>query len=253
MQVQKRYLKAPITEAIIDLKVTFPENFSADRFAEIEDRVKDRFPTKEKEQLYAGIGAFIFVPGSPIKVDANQHHNGFLFRSADNLRIFQATLSGFTFNRLAPYESWEEFSTDAKYLWDAYKEIYKPIQVTRAAIRYINQINIPTEGLDDLKDYLRVVPEIPDKFPQRVLSSFLTQVQMPQEDLDCMLIINETLAPHSDNKFVTITLDIDLFRQQNWESGDDDIWNFLEKLRHRKNEVFEASITQKTKEMFGKC
>ena len=104
-----------------------------------------------------------------------------------------------------------------------------------------------------LKDYLRVVPEIPYKFPQRVLSSFLTQVQMPQEDLDCMLIINETLAPHSDNKFVTITLDIDLFRQQNWESGDDDIWNFLEKLRHRKNEVFEASITQKTKEMFGKC
>ena len=39
MQVQKRYLNAPITEAIIDLKVTFPENFSADRFAEIEDRV----------------------------------------------------------------------------------------------------------------------------------------------------------------------------------------------------------------------
>ena len=63
--------------------------------------------------------------------------------------------------------------------------------MTRAAIRYINQINIPTEGLDDLKDYLRVVPEIPDNFPQRVLSSFLTQVQMPQEDLDCMLIINE--------------------------------------------------------------
>ena len=52
MQVQKRYLKAPIAEAIIDLKVTFPENFSADRFAEIENCVKDRFPTKEKEQLY---------------------------------------------------------------------------------------------------------------------------------------------------------------------------------------------------------
>ena len=85
----KALFKIPITEAIIDLKVTFPENFSADRFAEIEDRVKDRFPTKKKEQLYAGIVAFIFVPGSPIKVDANQHHNGFLFRSADNLRVFK--------------------------------------------------------------------------------------------------------------------------------------------------------------------
>jgi uncharacterized protein (TIGR04255 family) len=250
-QVQKRYLKAPITEAIIDLKVTFPDNFSADRFAEIEDHVKNRFAIKEKEQIYTGVGAFIFVPGSPVKVDANQHPNGFLFRSADNLRIFQATLGGFTFNRLAPYESWEEFSADAKYLWEAFKEIYRPIQVTRAAIRYINQINIPTEGLDDLKDYLRVVPEIPENFPQRVLNSFFTQIQMPQEDLECMLIISEALAPHPDNKFITVTLDFDLFRHQNWESGDEDIWNFLETLRHRKNEVFEASITQKAKEMFG--
>ena len=205
MQVQKRYLKAPITEAIIDLKVTFPENFSADRFAEIEDRVKDRFPTKEKEQIYTGVGAFIFEPGSPVKVDANQHHNGFLFRSADNLRIFQATSSGFTFNRLAPYESWEEFSNDAKYLWEAYKEIYKPIQVTRAAIRYVNQIHISTEGLIDLKEYLRVLPEIPEDFPQRALNSFFTQIQMPQEDLECMLIISEALVPQPDPKFIVTT------------------------------------------------
>ncbi len=250
-QVQKHYLKAPITEAIIDLKVTFPENLSPEIFAEIEDHVKDRFQTKEKEQIYTGTGAFIFVPGSPVQMNANQHRNGFLFRSSDNLRIFQATLSGFTFNRLAPYESWEEFSADAKYLWEAYKEIYKPIQVTRAAIRYINQINIPTEGLDDLKEYLRVIPEIPEDFPQKLLNSFSTQIQMPQEDLECMLIINEVLVPHPDGKFITVTLDLDLFRHQNWESGDENIWSFLETLRHRKNEVFEASITQKAKEMFG--
>jgi uncharacterized protein (TIGR04255 family) len=253
MQVQKRYLKAPITEAIIDLKVTFPEDFSADRFAEIEDRVKDRFPTQEKEQIYRGVGAFIFELGSPVKVDANQHHNGFLFRSTDGLRIFQATLSGFTFNRLAPYESWGEFSHDAKYLWEAYKEIYKPIQVTRAAIRYVNQIHIPTEGLVDLKDYLRVLPEVSEDLPQKTLHSFFTQLQIPQEDLECMLIISETLVPQPDPKFITVTLDLDLFRQQNWESGDEDIWNFLEKLHNRKNEVFEACITQRAKEMFGEC
>jgi len=254
MQEQKkRYLKAPITEAIIDLKVTFPEKFSADRFAEIEDRVKDRFPIKEKEMIYRGVGAIVFEPGLPVKVDANQHHNGFLFRSVDNLRIFQATLSGFTFNRLAPYESWEEFSTDAKYLWEAYKEIYKPIHVERAAIRYINQIHIPTEGLTDLKDYLRTVPEVSEDLPQKALHSFFTQLQIPQEDLECMLIISETLVPQPDPKLITVTLDLDLFRQQIWESGDEDIWNFLEKLRKRKNKVFEASITQKAKEMFEEC
>ena len=75
------------------------------------------------------------------------------------------------------------------------------------------------------------------------------QLQIRQEDLDCMLIINETLAPPAAPNFFTIILDIDLFRQQVWQSGDKDIWDFLEKLRHRKNEVFKASITEKTEEL----
>ena len=118
MPVSRHYLKAPITEAIIDLKVAFPEGFSADKFAEIHHHISDRFPTKEP--IYTGVGAFYFEPGSPIKVDTEQQHNGFLFRSSDNLRVFQATLGGFTLSRLAPYKSWEEFSGQAHWhreLW----------------------------------------------------------------------------------------------------------------------------------------
>lgn len=116
MYKQKRYSKAPITEAIIDFRVALPEGFSADNFANIHSHISDRFPTKQP--IYAGMGSLVFQPGSSVKVDANQQEMGFLFRSRDNLRILQATLNGFTFNRLAPYDSWEEFSSDAKYLWN---------------------------------------------------------------------------------------------------------------------------------------
>ncbi len=64
-----------------------------------------------------------------------------------------------------------------------------------------------------------------------------------------MLIINEALAPQTNPEIITIILDLDLFRQQVWDSSDEDIWLFLEKLRHRKNEVFEASITDRTREL----
>ncbi len=248
MKVQRHYTKAPITEAILDLKVTFPEEFPADRFADIHPRISDRFPTKEP--IYTGVGAFVFEPGSPIKVDTKQQHTGYLFRSSDNLRLFQATLTGFTFNRLAPYDSWEEFSSDAKYLWEIYKEIYKPPHVVRAAIRYINQIDIPTKGLLDLKDYLRTLPEVSTDFSQKTLNSFFMQLQIPQEDLNCILVINETLAPQPNPAIIRIILDFDIFRQQVWQSDDEDIWHFLGELRHRKNQIFEASITEKTKELF---
>ena len=119
MQVSKHYSKAPITEALIDLKVTLPEEFSTDDLANIYARISDRFPTQESIQT----GSVVFQAGPTIRMDTNQQHTGFLFRSKDGVKILQATLNGFTFSHLAPYDSWEELSSDAKYLWGIYKDI----------------------------------------------------------------------------------------------------------------------------------
>lgn len=247
MQVQRHYTRAPITEAIIDLQVVFPEGISVARFADIHSHISDRFPIKEP--IYTGTGSFIFQPGSPVQVDANQQQNGYLFRSVDNLRIFQATLSGFTFNRLAPYKSWEEFSSDARFLWEMYRNICEPTYVTRTVLRYVNQINIPFEGAIDLKDYLNTAPEVADGLPGSVLSSFFMQLQIPQNDLNCMLVINEALVPPASPEIITVILDFDLYRQQIWQRDDEDIWHFLEELRHRKNLAFNMSITDKTRRL----
>lgn len=250
MQIQRRhYSKAPITEAIIDIKVKLPEGLSIDKFKDIHPLISDRFPTLEP--FYRGVGSITYQPGTDIKVDTSQQQLGFWFRSEDNLQTFQATLEGFTFNRLAPYESWEKFSSDAKKLWEIYKEICEPTHVIRVAVRYINQINIPAHELTELKEYLITVPEVSPKLPQNALQTFFMQLQIPQQDLDCMLIINEAIVPPTNPEIVTVILDLDLFRQQTWDSNDREIWSYLEKLRNRKNEVFEASITDKTRELIN--
>ena len=246
-QAVRHYSRAPITEAILDLKVILPDNFPIERFLEIHARVRDRFPTSEPIH----VGSLAIQAGPEIQVDASRQHSGFLFRSKDGLRIFQATLQGFTFNRLAPYNSWEEFSNDARNLWEIYKDICKPAFVTRAAVRYINRIDIPVEGPIKLQDYLKTAPDIASGLPQKNLSSFFMQLQIPQEDLNCMLVINETLALPPSPGFISVIFDIDLFRQQAWQSDDEDIWDFLTQLRERKNQVFRESITEKTEELIN--
>ena len=248
MQVQRHYSRAPITEAIIDFRITPPEGLSINKIAEIYPHIKDNFPTIEP--FYKSVSAITFQPGSSSS-SIEEEQIGFWFRSEDNLQTFQATLEGFTFNRLAPYTSWLEFSNDAKHFWKIYREICEPTYVKRIAIRYINQINIPAKELIELKDYLRTVPEISVNLPQNTLQSFFMQLQIPQQDLNCMLIINEAIAPPTNPEVVTIILDLDLFNQQTWESNDENIWDFLEKLRQRKNEVFNESITSKTKELIS--
>jgi uncharacterized protein (TIGR04255 family) len=245
MQISGHYSKAPITEAIIDLKVTLPEGFSVNKLTELHSQISDRFPTIEPMQA----SSLLFQAGPTIKIDASHQHNGFLFRSEDGLRIFQATLSGFTCNRLAPYETWENFRDEARYLWDIYKDTCKPSSVTRAAVRYINRLDLPGPVLD-FKDFLRTVPEVSPDLPQG-LSNFFMQLQIPQEDLNCMLIINEAFVPPTSPERVSVILDFDLYREQIWQSDDEDIWRFLEELRHRKNQAFEASITERTRRLIA--
>ena len=245
MQVSRHYSRAPITEAIIDLRVTLPEGFSVDKLTEIYTSISDNFPKKEPMHT----SSLMFEAGPAIKIDASQRQNGLLLRSEDGKRILQATLSGFTFNRLAPYSTWEDFSGEARRLWEIYKDVCRPTSVIRAAVRFINRLDLPGPALD-LKDYLRTVPEVSPDLPQG-LSAFFMQLQIPQEDLNCMLVINEAFAPPISPELVSVILDFDLFREQIWQRDDEEIWRFLEELRHRKNQVFNASITEKTKELIA--
>src|SRR6266702_1519681 len=246
-QTTMHYSRAPITEAILDLKVILPDDFSVEKFLEIHKRISDRFPTSQPIH----VGSLVVQAGPDIQVDAHRQHSGFLFRSQDNLRIFQATLQGFTFNRLAPYDTWEEFRSDDRSLWEIYKDICRPAFVMRAAVRYINLFNMPVKGSLELREDFKTMPEIAYKMSQKTLSSFFMQLQIPQEDLNCMLILNESLSPVTSPGYVGVILDIDLFRQPVWQSDDEDIWKFLEQLRERKNQIFKESITEKTEELIN--
>lgn len=249
MQTQRHYAKAPITEAIIDIRVTLSKDNTAEKLRDIYALVSDRLP--KVEPSYKGVGEFNYKPGSAFEVNTSEQQIGFWFRSEDNLQTFQASLEGFTFNRLAPYESWEKFSSDARAFWEIYTKICEPILITRVAVRYVNQLNIPAKQPIELKDYLRIAPEVSPALPQNTLQAFYMQLQIPQNDLNCMLVINEAIAPPINPETVSVLLDFDLFRQETCKKSDEEIWDFLEQLHHRKNEVFEASITDKTRELIS--
>lgn len=81
------------------------------------------------------------------------------------------------------------------------------------------------------------------------------QMQFWQEDLECDLIINEAIVPSADPDTSSVVLDFDLFKERfedPWPASDkEQIWEYLENLRVRKNELFQESITSKLKEMIS--
>ncbi|MEO6203444.1 MAG: TIGR04255 family protein [Nitrospirales bacterium] len=239
----KHYSKAPLTEAVLDIRVELPSEITLHELKEVQLGQEERYPKREDSLLVFGQMSM----GSEVSASAKQTPNGYRFTSQDNRQIFQARIDGFTFSRLAPYETWESFRDEARRVWELYRLIAKPKNIIRLALRYINRLDLPLP-LKDFKDYLRTIPEISPNMSQG-LSGYFMQLQLPQPDLEAMLVLNQTLIPPPGPNLVSVVLDFDLFCKDNVPSEDQDIWKRFETLRTRKNEVFEACITDKTRRL----
>jgi uncharacterized protein (TIGR04255 family) len=253
MLERTHYSRAPITEAIIDLRIAPAQEFAVESLAPLREMIAQRYPIQEEEHVQ--YQQMSFVGTDLLQAQGGQQHNGFRFISEDKRETFYARLDGFAFSIKAPYDRWESFRDEARSLWNLYRSVAVPRGVTRVAMRYINRIDIPNAvaGIR-MEDYLRTYPEFSVDFPENsIMSNFFMQLQFWQQDLGCWLIINEAPEVSPEEGTLSVRLDLDLFREQYeepWPVGDDTIvWEFLEQLHERKNEVFEASITNSTRRL----
>jgi uncharacterized protein (TIGR04255 family) len=247
MAEQSTLRNAPIMEALIDIRIGIKEGFDVNRFLSLHEAITDQYP--EKKTRHKWEGRFELKRGEALVSSGTEAVDGYIFTSADEKQLFQARVDGFTFNRLRPYEKWDSFRDEAFRLWRLYRDLTSP-QIIRVALRYINKFDIPLfpYPLRDFSEYLTAAPIVPEELPQGV-SSFLTRLIIHDPGIDAAAIITQALEQIIDPKFLPIILDIDAFRQKEVFS-EEEAWLTLEKLRHFKNRIFFASITEKAKELF---
>lgn len=242
------YPNAPITEAIIDLRVTPAEGVDCAMLKLNDDGVLPDYP--KEEELFEAVGQMAVGPRGG-SASVQQSPVGWKFTSADQKQIVQSRVNGFTFSRLAPYDRWESFRTEARRLWDVYRDRLNPQTVVRIAARYINRLDLPGDSVD-LKEYFRTSPEIGPELPQQ-LEGYFMQLRFPYPNVSGHCLINQTIVPPARENVVSVVLDIDLFRSQELMQQEDDIWKCFESLHEGKNAIFEACITDSTRRLFSSC
>lgn len=244
--VATQYERAPATEALIDIRVESPAGVSVDGLEGLHEQVSAQYPIKKKRLFVQGQ----FSAGEEVGATATQKLMGFSFTSRDGKQIFQARLDGFTFSRLRPYGNWNELRDEAWRLWHIYRTCISTPKITRIAVRYINQIDIPVPQID-YKEYFRTTPEVSSDLPQG-LSGFFMQLQFPQEDFGGILVLTQTAVPPPAPSTTSVILDLDVFKENADFGSDEESWALLETMRERKNKFFEGCITDKTRALFGK-
>jgi len=243
MTTSTRYTKAPITEAVIDIHVEPSEMATLPNLDRYCTEQAGSYPSKAP--LKMAFGELTLEP--ELSSSAHSKQLGFVCTRADGKQIFQSLLNSFKMNVLAPYPGWEPFRDEARRLWNLYRVALQPRKITRIAVRYVNRLDLPMP-VPEMKEYLRASPDVPPDLPQG-LDGFLMQLIIRLADIKCTLQLQEARVAPPTPGVASIILDIDLFRTDDLPSDETAIWSVFEMLRARKNQVFEACVTDKYREM----
>jgi uncharacterized protein (TIGR04255 family) len=102
--------------------------------------------------------------------------------------------------------------------------------------------------MDKPDQYLLGDIKIPTDLPQKCVN-YVMQVILPLEEIKGKVIVTQTEIEPVSLDAISIILDIDTFVERDFTLDSQEIWDVLEILRLEKNKVFEAYITDKTREL----
>jgi len=237
------YERAPITEAVIDIHATFDPVPSVEAIAAFGRSLKDRFP---HQHAVKALQFAMRAQGDSLSSNTSSSGAGVRIATEQNDRVLQLRPSEFVYSHLPPYTEWPKFRDEAAELWAKVCAAFNPTRVNRTAVRYINRIVVPTRV--DLDKYLNLTPRLLPHVGQDVEGYFM-QLLLPQPDIDpeCKCIINTGIEESTVRDCMSVLLDVDVFVPHPGGIATEAAWPLLERLRDRKNDLFEAAITDEVR------
>jgi len=242
------YKNPPITEAIIDFQFNL-DGITIEKIEDFYEKFKKYYPSNEK--IISNRGTFsIGLKDGDVNHSVQTEDVGFKYVNDDKKYVLVITKGNFSLTRLAPYENWDKFSSEAKRIFAAVIDEFEFPDITRVGIRYINKIDIPLP-IDDFDEYLKNPPVIPSELPQGI-SNFLMTYQIPMTDINGLAQLTQTMLSQGENaSILSIILDIDISSHNNLPTNTSDLWLLVDKIRTKKNLIFKSHITKKAEELFS--
>jgi uncharacterized protein (TIGR04255 family) len=221
----KHYKNPPLLEAVCEFKFQPPSSWDPAVPDLIYEKVQAQFPQRETMNSLSEE-----EPATNAKTK---------FRRADGSALLQVSPKLLAINQLRPYPTWPQFKKTFLETYAIYRELARPAGITRLGLRYINQIEIPGTKIE-IGRYLRGCPQ---GYHKLFLS---TEFPFAAEGENLAMIIAH--VPHGEGDFVRFYLDLDYGA---FPATTEEIGPVLERAHDRLEEIFEASLTDETRRLFG--
>jgi uncharacterized protein (TIGR04255 family) len=242
--VQPRDLKrAPITEALVDVRILADATLTAERLRPLAESIADEYPKLDERR---GFSAQLRVEGGKI-VPSSQDlgFGGIWLTSRDGNRIAQFRTDGFTLNNVGGgYVGGDVLIDEALRLWEMFAHVVRASAVTRLALRYINRLELPLKGGDDFGRFLAKPPELPPEAPQ-AFSKFLSRIEAEDGATKATVVVTQKFdGTEGPTVPVPVIIDIDAFFPRQSDASTATLRRELVVLRALKNRCFFSLLTE---------
>jgi uncharacterized protein (TIGR04255 family) len=189
--------------------------------------------------------------GNPPQLTVEQGIQAFHFLGENEQQLVQVRVQGYSFNRLAPYTTLDDYLPEIQRTWELFVRIASPVEVRGIRLRYINRIVLPMEGSRvDLEQYLRIGPRLPDE-ESLTLVGFLSQIAAVERNTGNQLI---TVLTHEPQQLQTLPIILDITASYAAQPQDPNNWAEIlarvQSLRDLKNRAFRNTLRSRCLKLF---
>jgi uncharacterized protein (TIGR04255 family) len=244
----KKLPHAPIIEAVLDIDCDMPPKFDLAGLEQVAlEWFREKYPVIKKQYLEE----FQIKMGQtePANYLSKRAMRAFQFFQEGEKQIIQIRSNGFSFNRLAPYSSLDDYLPEIERTWKIFVGMASPVQIRTIQLRYINRIFLPLgPGGVNLSDFFKIYPTLPVE--NLTLTGFINQYLASEKDTGNLVNVILTSQPVENGKAPM------LFDNSAVWTGAAEVGNWawilskIISLRDLKNRIFENTLTEPCLNLF---
>ncbi|MDI6720336.1 MAG: TIGR04255 family protein [Methanomicrobiales archaeon] len=243
--MRREYINSPIEEAICEFRMSPETDWDLAVPGLYYDRIREELPTREQRR----VRSVELVMGTEGLMEELLVQDRMFFFTPDRSIGIQIGPKFLGVNVLKPYPSWQRFRPRIEHALRILTETVNVKGIYGMSLRYINLVQAP--GLDvDPEEYFEFLPRFGTGFPVHA-DSFMVGAELPFFDGQdaCRIEVSDGIPSMPDS--TAFLLNIEYFLAEPESVPIDSAMDWLDRAHAKTIELFEASITDKARELFG--
>jgi uncharacterized protein (TIGR04255 family) len=247
---RKLYKNPPLVEVFTEFFFQTENGVEWDSFVtpDFYKKIAKKFPTRQRLNA---VGIEVRVPGgraSPEFQPVGPPTPRYRFISADEKTLVQLGENLLVVNQLPPYYGWGKYEPIVEESFDLYAKLWKPSAVPRAAVHYIDKVDLPVPEAG-LEQYFTLVPMLPE-FPDKPATNLALSYEVPGAAPGDILVVTMRQRPSADPQGMSFLFQSDYVATGGLPRETAAIKEWLGNAHDFLRDVFLSTFTDKCRALF---